>query len=58
MRNRIPGLFPARVSLAQDQEHFRELLQTADACLIESLTFGKEELAVRPVWRWCRNTAR
>ncbi len=48
MRNRIPGLFPARVSLAQDQEHFRELLQTADACLIESLAFGKEELACAP----------
>lgn len=48
MRNRIPGLFPARVSLAQDQDHFRELLKDADACLIESLTFGREELACAP----------
>jgi phosphoglycerate dehydrogenase-like enzyme len=48
MRNRIPGLFPARVSLAQDQDHFRELLPTADACLIESLTFGPQELARAP----------
>jgi phosphoglycerate dehydrogenase-like enzyme len=48
MRNRIPALFPARVSLAEDQEHFRALLKTADACLIESLKFGREELAVAP----------
>ena len=40
--------FLARVSLAEDQAHFRELLKTADACLIESLTFGKEELACAP----------
>ena len=48
MRNRVPGLFPARVSLARDQAHFRELLKTADACLIESLRFGREELAAAP----------
>jgi glyoxylate reductase len=48
MRNRIPGLFPARVSLARDQAHFRELLKTADACLIESLSFGREEMADAP----------
>jgi phosphoglycerate dehydrogenase-like enzyme len=48
MRNRIPGLFPARVSLAQDQDHFRELLPSADACLIESLAFGAQELALAP----------
>ncbi len=48
MRKRIPGLYPARVSLAQDQQHFRELLGTADACLIESLKFGSNELAIAP----------
>lgn len=48
MRNRIPGLFPARVSLADDQDHFRELLKTADACLVESLRVGREELDVAP----------
>ncbi len=48
MRNRVPGLFPARVSLAEDQQHFRELLKSADACLIESLQFGRQELAAAP----------
>ena len=48
MRNRAPALFPARVSLAEDQDHFRELLRDADACLIESLKFGDAELAAAP----------
>jgi phosphoglycerate dehydrogenase-like enzyme len=48
VRTAIPCLFPARVSLAEDQEHFRELLRTADACLIESLRVGEEELAEAP----------
>ena len=48
MRNRAPVLFPARVSLAENQEHFLELLPSADACLIESLRFGARELAAAP----------
>jgi phosphoglycerate dehydrogenase-like enzyme len=48
MRSRIPGLFPARVSLAEDQDHFRDLLQTADACLVESLRFGPDEIRSAP----------
>ena len=48
VRNLIPALFPAVVSLAEDQTHFRELLRDADACIIESLAFGREELACAP----------
>ena len=48
MRNLIPDLYPARVSLAEDQAHFRALLKDADACIIESLTFGVPELACAP----------
>lgn len=48
MRREIPSLFPATVSLAEDQLHFRELLKSADACLIESLHVGEEELAAAP----------
>jgi len=48
LRPLLPGLFPAQVVLAEDQDHFRELLRDADACLIESLKFGAEELAVAP----------
>ena len=48
MRNLIPDLYPARVSLAEDQAHFRALLADADACIIESLTFGASELAGAP----------
>jgi phosphoglycerate dehydrogenase-like enzyme len=48
LRPCLPGLFPARVLLAEDQDHFRDLLRDADACLIESLKFGAEELACAP----------
>lgn len=48
LRPAIPGLFPARILLAEDQDHFRKLLPEADACLIESLRFGEEELALAP----------
>ena len=48
LRQLLPGLYPAQVLLAEDQDHFRELLRDADACLIESLKFGEEELAVAP----------
>jgi len=48
LRPCLPGLFPARVLLAEDQDHFRDLLRDADACLIESLKFGTEELACAP----------
>lgn len=48
VRNAAPALFPARVSLAEDQDHFRELLKSADACLIESLRVGDDELAQAP----------
>ena len=44
-RDRAPGLFPASVAMAEDQDHFRELLRDADACMIESLRLGEAELA-------------
>ncbi len=45
VRGRVPVLFPARVHLAEDQDHFRDLLPEADGCIVESLRVGENELA-------------
>jgi len=45
VRRRIPALYPAQVRFADGQEEFRASLKTADACLVESLVVGEEELA-------------
>jgi phosphoglycerate dehydrogenase-like enzyme len=46
MRQLVPALYPARVSLAEDQAHFRSLLGDADGCIIESLSFGQDEINI------------
>lgn len=48
VRGDLPSLFPARVSLADDQAHFAELLKTADACMVESFRVTEEELSQAP----------
>lgn len=48
VRAAIPALYPTRVSLADNQAHFQSLLADADACIIESLAFGPEELRRSP----------
>ena len=48
VRARVPALFPARVHLANDQDHLRDLLPGADGCIVESFRIGAEELALAP----------
>lgn len=44
LRNRIPGLFPATVEFAQDQEDLRRRIVDADAVIVEKFTIGAAEL--------------
>ena len=48
LRARIPALYPANVAFADGQEAFRAALAEADACLVESLLVGEDELAGAP----------
>ena len=47
-RGRAPGLFPADVRMAQDQDDLRALLPHADAVMVEGLQIGEAELALAP----------
>src|SRR5207248_3562684 len=42
---RIPGLFPAKVVFAMDQDDLRAKIAEADGVIIESLAIGEPELA-------------
>ena len=44
----IPGLYPAHVELAMDQDDLRTKLPDADAVIVEGLRFGEAELALAP----------
>ena len=46
MQARVPGLFPATVVFAEDQEDFRRKIVDADGVIVESLQVGPEDLAV------------
>ena len=41
----IPGLYPARVSFAEDQADFEAKLADADAVIVESFTLGRSAVA-------------
>src|SRR5437879_5636341 len=44
LRGRIPGLFPAKVVFAKDQDDLRAKIADADGVIVESLTVGEPEL--------------
>jgi phosphoglycerate dehydrogenase-like enzyme len=46
LRGRIPGLFPAKVVFAKDQDDLRAKIPQADGVIVESLTIGEPELAL------------
>lgn len=48
VRARIPALYPADIVFADGEQAFRAALSEADACLIESLRVGEEELKAAP----------
>ena len=48
VRAKSGGLFPARVQLVETQEQLRGALPDARAVAIESLSFGRDELAAAP----------
>jgi phosphoglycerate dehydrogenase-like enzyme len=45
LRARIPGLYPAKVVFALDQQDLRAKMEEADGVIVESLTVGEPELA-------------
>jgi glyoxylate reductase/D-3-phosphoglycerate dehydrogenase len=46
LRQSLPNLFPAQVQMADSQEEFRDMLKSADACIVESLSVGAPELTI------------
>lgn len=45
LRQRIPGLYPARVELADDEAELRQKIVDADAIIVERMKVGPEEIA-------------
>jgi phosphoglycerate dehydrogenase-like enzyme len=46
LQGRLPGLFPATVTFAEDQEDLRRQIVDADGVIVESLRIDEAELAV------------
>ena len=54
---KIPGLYPARVTFAEDQADFEAKLPDADAVIVESFALNRRAVAKRNPLRSCRNSA-
>ncbi len=52
LRDRIPGLYPAEVSLVTSADELHGALPAADVVIVESLEFGARELAAAPKLKW------
>jgi phosphoglycerate dehydrogenase-like enzyme len=48
LRLRVPKLYPAEVRMVEDQDALRKNLADANALIVESLSFGADELASAP----------
>jgi phosphoglycerate dehydrogenase-like enzyme len=48
VRQQLPGLYPAEVQFARDQNELKAKIGEADAVIVESLTIGPAELAAAP----------
>ncbi len=48
VQQRLPGLYPAAVTMVRDQDALVAALGEADAVVVESLTIGPRELAAAP----------
>jgi phosphoglycerate dehydrogenase-like enzyme len=48
LQQRLPGLYPAKVSFARDEADMRAKLVSADALVVEGFSVGPEELRAAP----------